>query len=261
MSAQTALPAWAAPGATQDLKVNRPSMLTLTRIELRKMADTRAGRWLLIITAGLVALVIGAMAIWGDDDSTLLTYVQLAAFPITVFGPVLGIMTVTSEWSQRTALTTFTLVPQRGKVIAAKLLAALVLSVITMAVTLAVAAVATLFSGARDPWDVTAVVVAELVLFVAINFAIGVGFGLLFGNTPVAIVCFFALPIVFSLASMFSALQTPSEWLNPNATLEVLINAEGISGQEWAKVLATVALWMVAPLVIGAVRTVRREVK
>lgn len=42
--------------------------------------------------------------------------------------PVVGILLVTSEWSQRTAITTFTLVPQHGRVLTAKLLAALVLS-------------------------------------------------------------------------------------------------------------------------------------
>ena len=38
--------------------------------------------------------------------------------------PVLGILLVTSEWSQRTGLTTFALVPQRERVIVAKLIGA-----------------------------------------------------------------------------------------------------------------------------------------
>ena len=39
-------------------------------------------------------------------------------FPMTVILPIIAILSVTSEWSQRTGLTTFTLVPHRGRVIA-----------------------------------------------------------------------------------------------------------------------------------------------
>ena len=38
--------------------------------------------------------------------------------------PVLGILLVTSEWSQRTAMVTFTLEPSRSRVIAAKFVVA-----------------------------------------------------------------------------------------------------------------------------------------
>jgi ABC-2 type transport system permease protein len=261
MSAPTMLPAWAAPGETPAAKITGPSMLRLTRIELRKMADTRAGRWFLIIIALIVALVIGAMAIWGDTDQTFRNYAQLALLPIGILGPVLGILTVTSEWSQRTALTTFTLVPQRGKVIAAKFLAAMVLATLTLIVILPIAALATAFASTGDAWDLSLGSAAQLWLFLLINFAIGVGFGLLFANTPVAIVSFFALPIAFTIISQFSALQSTGEWLDTNSTLGVLGNGDPISGKEWAQVGTSLLLWMVLPLVIGLIRTLRREVK
>ena len=43
---------------------------------------------------------------------------------MTVILPIIAILSVTSEWSQRTGLTTFTLVPHRGRVMLAKALAA-----------------------------------------------------------------------------------------------------------------------------------------
>ena len=42
------------------------------------------------------------------------------------FLPVLLILMVTSEWSQRTGLTTFTLEPHRGRVVGAKFVAGLI---------------------------------------------------------------------------------------------------------------------------------------
>jgi hypothetical protein len=43
-----------------------------------------------------------------------------------------AILSVTSEWSQRSALTTFTLVPSRGRVIAAKAAVTLAIAIASM---------------------------------------------------------------------------------------------------------------------------------
>jgi len=261
MSTQTVLPDWAVPGAAAQSTPTRPGLVLLTRLELRKMADTRAGRWLLGITALIVIVVIGGVAIWGDGQTTWSGYSMLAYLPVGIFGPVLGIMTVTSEWSQRTALTTFTLVPARGWIVVAKTLAAMILSFLTMVVILPVSAVFAALSDAPGRWDLDAATLGQMLLFLIINFGIGVGFGLLFASTPVAIVSFFALPIAFSLLSQISALRTAGEWLDINSTLGVLGAGEGITGQEWAKILTSTLLWMGLPMLVGAVRTLRREVK
>ena len=66
--------------------------------------------------------------------------------------PIVGLLLVTSEWSQRTALTTFTLVPERSRVIvAAKLLAGCALALAAVALCLALAAVGNLIAGGS--WD------------------------------------------------------------------------------------------------------------
>ena len=51
----------------------------------------------------------------------------------SVLLPVLGIMLVTSEWGQRTAMVTFALEPRRPRVILAKLVTGLVLTLATAA--------------------------------------------------------------------------------------------------------------------------------
>ncbi len=60
---------------------------------------------------------------------------------VSVLLPVLGILLVTAEWSQRTALTTFTLVPRRERIIAAKAAAGVALAVAATVVCVAVCAV------------------------------------------------------------------------------------------------------------------------
>ena len=53
---------------------------------------------------------------------------------------MLGILAVTSEWGQRTALVTFTLEPHRGRIVIAKLVATVVLGAVAVVVALGLAA-------------------------------------------------------------------------------------------------------------------------
>ena len=114
-------------------------------MELRKLVDTRAGRWLLI-TIGLVAAAIVALQlVCADDaDQTFTNFFVPSLLPVGVLLPVLGILSITSEWSQRTALTTFALVPRRERVVVAKLTAVVLAALASVLVSLAVAAVGTL---------------------------------------------------------------------------------------------------------------------
>ncbi|MGH3175825.1 MAG: ABC transporter permease, partial [Streptosporangiaceae bacterium] len=99
--------------------------------ELRKLADTRSGRWLLIAVLATTPLVVAVMLIVAEPRN--LTYEKFVDFtqtPQKVLLPVLGILTITSEWSQRTGLVTFTLEPDRGRVLLAKAGATLLLGVL-----------------------------------------------------------------------------------------------------------------------------------
>jgi ABC-type multidrug transport system fused ATPase/permease subunit len=90
----------------------------LTMVELRKSYDTRASFWLLasialvVLAAEVIVLAIVTVqneAIsWGD-------FVGVAAFLTSFLLPVLGIMVLTTEWSQRTAMVTFALEPRRQR--------------------------------------------------------------------------------------------------------------------------------------------------
>src|SRR6478672_3653848 len=109
---------------------SRPGLRRLTMVELRKMVDTRAGFWLQLSVLALTVLVVVLSAVLGhNDDHTLADFLKNSVQPASVLLPIVGILLVTSEWSQNTTLTTFALVPQRSRVIAAKVLASLVLSV------------------------------------------------------------------------------------------------------------------------------------
>jgi ABC-2 type transport system permease protein len=242
-----------------------PSLARLTGVELRKMADTRAGFWLLV-TTGLVTVAVVAISIIFADpaDQTFFAMFQTTLLPTGILLPILGILSVTSEWTQRTALTTFALVPARGRVALAKTLASTVLALASVAAGLAAAAAGNLVAGAIDPaagsWEITGSAIGYASLFNFLNVLTGLAFGMLLMNSAVAIVLYFVLPMVWTgLGGMISALDKPAEWLDTTRTFGPLVEDAMTSGA-WARLGTSVALWVALPLAAGLWRLLRREV-
>ena len=93
-------------------------MTRIVGVELRKMFDTRSGFWLMASIVIASVLATAAIIVFAPDDQ--LTFDNFAAAigaPMTIILPMIAILAVTSEWSQRSGLTTFTLVPHRGRVL------------------------------------------------------------------------------------------------------------------------------------------------
>src|SRR5690606_4405909 len=103
------------------------------RVEVRKMFDTRGGLWLFILTGG---------------------FAEVMAIPVSLLVPVFAILIVSSEWSQRTHLTTFTLQPNRMRVMAAKFVAVTILALATIVVAVAFGALGNVIYGVITPHDV-----------------------------------------------------------------------------------------------------------
>jgi ABC-2 type transport system permease protein len=239
-------------------------MSRLVKVELRKLADTRAGKWLLIAIGAITALIILIFFLTADQsDRTFLNFVGITATPQGFLLPVLGILLVTGEWTQRTALVTFTLMPVRGRVMVAKVVAALIAGFAAIVVALAVAAVATLLGGAANAWaNIGADDIGKFGLLQVSGVLQGLAFGLLFLNSAAAIVTFFVLPIAFSIvASLWNALQDAAPWVDLNTSQQPLFSGTDLSGQEWAQLATSTLIWVVLPFVLGLVRVLRAEVK
>ncbi|GAB7048820.1 ABC transporter permease [Catenuloplanes indicus] len=253
------------PASHEGRGHRRASLLTLTGVELRKLADTRAGLWLLIVIALCVVLTHVVM-LATEEPRSAANFAELMGFaqiPVSILLPVLGILAMTGEWSQRTALTTFALVPARGRVIAAKLLAAIVIALITTAVTAGTSALANLVAIAVDGDGSWTLQPEALLGFVALEIAyvlMGSAFGALLLNSPLAIVLYFVVPTLWStLGAMISRLRDVAAWLDMNTTSLPIGNADVTSG-EWARFGVSALFWVAVPLVLGTIRIMRREV-
>ena len=235
----------------------RPSMLRLTLVELRKMSDTRAGYWLLGIT-GLLTVgvaILAALLIDGEDE-TLRNVFAVALQPASILMPVVGILLVTSEWSQRTAMVTFTLVPARQRVLGAKLLAGLALSVIAFVVSLAVALIVSVSFG--YDLSMTGQLYGQALISVLIGMVGGIAFGAAILASAPAIVLSYVLPTAWAALGAIRALHGVARWLDQTQTLAPLLE-EHLSGIQWARLATSLAVWLLLPLLIGAWRIARSD--
>ncbi|TDD81124.1 ABC transporter permease [Actinomadura rubrisoli] len=244
----------------------RPPLSRLTAVELRKMVDTRAGRLLLVlIVLTAVALMPVFLFAAPKEEQSLADMFSVSQVGVALLIPVLGILSVTSEWSQRTALATFTLVPGRSRVLVAKLLGGICLAAVFVAAGLVVSvlgrAAGGLLGRSGGSWSLPPSLVGTTLLAAVVLVAMGVAFGMLFMNPPLAIVLYFLLPTLWTtLGEMVHRLKGPAGWLDTNRTLESLSN-QGVTANEWARIATSLSVWLLIPLVLGAVRLARREVK
>jgi ABC-2 type transport system permease protein len=240
--------------------LSRPGLPRLAAVELRKSADTRAGFWLLVVIVLLAAALATVQLIWGEQVDQNLTPLFQTTIEITaVVLPVLGILLVTSEWSQRTGLTTFALVPQRERVIAAKVIGAAVLTLGAVAACLLIAATGNAIAG--DSWHLSLGSLGRFTLYELISVLSGMAFGLVFMNSALAIVMSFVVPIGWAiLGESIHALDKPAEWLDLSRSLANLAEG-GMSGGDWAKVATATALWIGVVGAVGLIRLRRTELK
>ena len=251
----------------QQLEAVRPiGFGRLVHVELRKLVDTRAGQGLLIGIVAVTALAMG-IVLWllREEGAGLEALIGAAAGPQAVLLPVLGIMTAANEWSQRTALITFTQEPRRLRVMAAKTTAAVLLGLGVLAVTLLLALAGHVASAglADAPVDasMTLAQVTNLVVAQTQGVLMGVGLGALLLNVPLGIVAYFLIPVVSSLAfTAISWLREHASWLDMAAATDPLMGDQWLTGTQWAQFGTATAAWVLLPLAVGLWRIARKEV-
>jgi ABC-2 type transport system permease protein len=244
----------------------------LLRVELRKLADTRAGRWLLIAIVALtvLTLVIQMSVVLGKNlDVSFSDFLIAMNTPMGLLLPVLGIMSITSEWSQRTAMVTFTLEPSRMRVVAAKLVAILVVSVAALVIGLVLATFANLLYGAMSAhtvvWNSPGTLAFDYFVSWVLGMATGFAYGALFLNSAAGIVVYFAysfvLPIPFAIgAALMSWFDSLRPWIDLNFAQAPLLDGS-MGGSDWGHLATSGVIWLVIPMAIGIWRISRAEVK
>lgn len=271
-----------APPVTLDLsKSGQTPFGRLVLVEWRKMVDTRSGLWLLGITAGFLLLVMGIVLLvvgLNDLQVTAGGLSQVFTIPVSLLLPVFAILIVTSEWSQRTALTSFTLEPHRGRVMVAKLVAVTAFAVATILLTIVLGAITNLLCAAitGNPleWNLDASELIWTIISQMAFFAMGYALACLLLNTPGAITVFYVIALILplmvwnTLFFIFDWAKDVLPWIDINTALTPLMTGNDLAGEpvdvgaiHYVQGLWTLILWVGIPVTVGMWRILRAEVK
>jgi ABC-2 type transport system permease protein len=236
----------------------RPDLGRLVAVELRQTLNTRAGFWLQVATVAITVVAVIARAVTGDaTDHTFASVLSVGLLPAAVLLPVVGILLVTSEWSQRTGLITFALVPVRSRILGAKLIASIALSLAMLVMSVAVVAAGV--AAADGSWSDAGALIGQSAVYLTTGMVIGVAFGAILLASAPAIVALFALPITWTAVASLSFFTDAAPWLDTRLALAPL-HEEALSATQWAQAGTALALWMLLPLLIGIWRITRQEV-
>ncbi|MFC7485790.1 ABC transporter permease [Knoellia sp. CPCC 206453] len=265
-----------AEGTTSPVAAQRRSAPTpiptsrLLKVELRKMFNTRSGMWLMCSIGILALLATGAVMIFAADaDLTYDNFGAAIGFPMVIILPIIATLSVTSEWSQRSGLTTFTLVPHRGRVIGAKLAVAVLVGVAAMVLAFSIGALGNVVGASTagiDPvWNMSVSQMLTITLATVLSMLIGFMLGVLIRNSPGAIVGYFIYnfvltPLTMLLASSQSWFRDLQPWVDFNFTQGFLFEGD-LTSTQWSQLGVTGLFWLAIPLAIGLFLVRRSEVK
>ena len=243
----------------------------LVKVELRKMFNTRSGFWMLISIGVLSPISAGSLLVLGlNSDVTYQNFVRASGFPMSVILPIIAILAVTGEWSQRSGLTTFTLVPSRGRVIGAKVIATLLVGLGAVSVAFAVGALGNVagsaLAGVDTAWDISLSMALQMVLYNLVGMAFGFALGVVLRNSAAAIVGYFVASLVMPgilalLAQVRSWFEDLQPWIDWHYTQVALLDGATNTVKEWAMLGSTTMIWIAIPLAVGLLSLRRCEVK
>ncbi|MFZ0158587.1 MAG: hypothetical protein WAL50_06105 [Kineosporiaceae bacterium] len=248
----------------------RVPLARLVRVELRKSFDTRSGRWLLASLGLAAVLTTGAIIAWAPTSELAYSQFTLAiGVPMTIILPIIAVLSVTSEWSQRSGLATFTLVPHRGRLVLAKAVAAVLVTVPATAVAFAVGAVGnvigTALADVPTVWDQSLVDVGYFAAGQTLLLLVGFVLGALIRNSSGAIVAYmlyaFVVPGLLAFLAFNQAWFADARpWVDAKYNQDALLRGQ-LAGDGWSHLAVTSLVWLVAPMMVAVVNVLRSEVK
>jgi len=213
----------------------------LLRSEWTKIRSLRSTFWTFLVTAvltiGMGALFSFGLTTSGEPvgvDFNGAGYPFIAMFMSQLAIGVLGVLVITSEYSSGMIRTTFTAVPQRGLLLAAKATVfALVTFAVSVPVTLATFFISqTLLNRGTRPYGVSLTsphalrIVLGAALYLTLCALFGVALGALLRSSAAAITSLtgvlFMLPILTSFLPASWHRSTIAQWLPSNAGLQIL---------------------------------------
>ena len=231
-----------------------PSLGLLTSVEMRKSLSTRSGKAVAIIAVllGPIAVTIGSLG--GDGTAPGAIILGFTGMLTALVLLALGVLSTAGEWTHRSVQTTYLLVPQRGRVLAAKALAMALLGLVlaSLGVGGAVGALALFTSGVT--WFAAGQAVVAVIASGAAFAVIGAGIGAAVGNSAAAMTGTY-LTVLGILPVLNSVKPEIASKLDPASAIVTLAQHGAATTP-----IAVITGWVVVSTIAGVLITRRRSV-
>lgn len=229
-------------------------------VEARKLVDTPSGIRLVVAGAVLAGAFAGGRALFPAADTDLGHLVSMAALPTNWVVMAMAILLVTGEFTRPAASLTFTLNPNRGRVLAAKaivviglVLAAIVLSLL---VGLLVAVASPPVTGQVMPLTLDLARLGILTCSVAFTALAGFALALALRNAPAPLMVLLVWPTV---ALLIGALSDGAATVLAWVAVEPFYALTSSTGHPWLQLATSAAAWILLPGTIGTWRLLHHD--
>jgi len=245
---------------TETTPVHRITMWSRVRLELRKAVTTRSGTILTIATLAWAPLVLaGWIAAVGTEGHALDTVLGIGATGVAILLPIVTLLQVSGEWGQRSVLTTFSLDPARGRVLAAKVLAGQILALVVIATCLGFSVLAATLMGVDLSTGALGSTLVGIGAGGMLYALMGSALGALSLSTALGVGLLLLGPqLVYNLGPLAG-----DRWADIGPWVEInnrLGELTGGSVAHWGHLAVAVLLWIVVPLAVGTWRIHRADV-
>lgn len=239
-------------------------------LDLRAHLDTRGTAILMTIS---LILIVGFAALAGllqplflpDSTSEMALTLYVLSLPLSLIIPVIAVLITAGEWSDGSIQLTFLQRPGRLGVLASKVIAAIVVVLVLLALSVAMAALTTwiggeligdgaVFSGMGDA-------LASLLATLGATLLFSLAVGIALQSTVLGLVAAIGIPFVVGTATAIAMLTGSETIMDIVRAVDLQTAAMALgSGDATAFELLPLALLVVLPAAYGAWRWNSREV-
>lgn len=244
-----------------NIDSNGVRLSNIVKAEARKAIDTQVAKVILMITAFLTfgmflvsVFFFKNITIWTDPFSAI-------SSPACTILSIIFILNICEEWTRGTALVTYTLVPQRNKVIFAKIIVLISFFLGAIIVLFALSAIASMIiSGIYSydiSWSESLYSIILLTLPLLVNMLFGFSIAITTQETTIALGLYFIIPPLTVIASQLPGVGSYLKWFSLEHSSSLFIaGATGVSTKQY---ICSIFIWIVVPCIIGFVRNMKRD--
>jgi hypothetical protein len=242
------------PVAGSTARRTGPSFPALTGLEIRKSLSTRSGRSVAALAVLVGPLGVLLATVTSGSGVAAAMALGIMGMLIALVLLALGVLSTAGEWTHRSVQTTYLLVPQRGRVLAAKAAAMALLGLVLASLGVAGAVGALALFTAGVTWVGIGQAVVAVIASGAAFAVIGAGIGAAVGNSAAAMTGTY-LTVLGILPVLNSVEPEIAEKLDPASAITTLAQHGAATTP-----IAVIAGWVVVSTIAGVLITRRRSV-